>query len=95
MTNGIFVFQSKYIANMLKKYGFSDCKSAKTPMSSSTSIGASPNGADVNATMFLGMIGSLLYFTASHTDIMFVTILCARYQANHKESHLHVISFVF
>jgi hypothetical protein len=34
------------------------------------------------------MIGSLLYLTASRPDIMFFIYLCARYQANHKESHL-------
>jgi hypothetical protein len=34
------------------------------------------------------MIGSLLYLTASRQDIIFSVCLCARYQANPKESHL-------
>ena len=33
------------------------------------------------------MIGSLLYLTASRPDIMFSVCMCARYQANPKESH--------
>ena len=34
------------------------------------------------------MIGYLLYLTTSHPDIMFSVCLCARFQANPKESHL-------
>ena len=41
------------------------------------------------------MIGSLLYLTTSHLNIMFATILCARYQANPKESHLYAIKRIF
>ena len=41
------------------------------------------------------MIGSLLYLTASRPDIMFSTCLCARFQANPKESHLKVVKRIF
>jgi len=46
------------------------------------------SGIEVNQTMFRGMIGSLLYLTASRPDIMQSVCVCARYQANPKESHL-------
>ncbi|XP_023737488.1 uncharacterized protein LOC111885462 [Lactuca sativa] len=95
ITNGIFVCQNKSIANMLKKYGFSDCEPVKTPMSSSTSIGTDPSGIDVNATLFQGTIGSIIYLIVSRPYIMFATILCARYQASPKESHLHNVKRIF
>ena len=41
------------------------------------------------------MIGSLLYLTASRKDIMFATCLCARFQANLKESHLIAVKRIF
>ncbi|PKU87156.1 Retrovirus-related Pol polyprotein from transposon TNT 1-94 [Dendrobium catenatum] len=41
------------------------------------------------------MIGSLLYLTASRPDIMFSVCLCARFQADPKESHLTVIKRIF
>jgi len=44
-------------------------------------------GKNVDQTKYRGLIGSLLYLTASGPDIMFVVCLCARYQANPKESH--------
>ncbi|GKB84550.1 hypothetical protein Tco_0956822 [Tanacetum coccineum] len=41
------------------------------------------------------MIGSLMYLIASKPDIQFSTCLCARYQANPKESHLIVVKRIF
>ncbi|XP_070035307.1 secreted RxLR effector protein 161-like [Nicotiana tomentosiformis] len=38
--------------------------------------------------MYRGIIGSLLYLTASRPDIVFSIGLCARFQSNPKESHL-------
>jgi len=40
---------------------------------------------------YRGMIGSLLCLTASRPDIMLSVCLCARYQANPKESHLTAV----
>src|ERR1043165_7855474 len=37
------------------------------------------------------MIGSLLFLTASHPDIMFSVCMCARYQSCPNESHLKVV----
>ncbi|GJU29821.1 hypothetical protein Tco_1173410 [Tanacetum coccineum] len=51
-------------------------------------LGPDINGKAVNKTKYRGMIGSLMYLTASRPDIQFSTCLCARYQANSKESHL-------
>ena len=45
-------------------------------------------GKGADQTKYRGLIGSLLYFIASRPDIMFVVCLCARFQANPKESHL-------
>ncbi|GJR67818.1 hypothetical protein Tco_0013883 [Tanacetum coccineum] len=41
------------------------------------------------------MIGSLMYLTASRPEIQFSTYLCARYQANPKESYLIVVKRIF
>ena len=44
---------------------------------------------------YRGMIGSLLYLTASRPDIMFNVCLCAHFQSNPKESHLLDVKRVF
>ena len=46
----------------------------------------------VDVKKYRGMIGSLLYLTASRPDIMFSVCMCARYQSNPKESHLKLSS---
>nr|GEX66647.1 retrovirus-related Pol polyprotein from transposon TNT 1-94 [Tanacetum cinerariifolium] len=53
------------------------------------------SGVYVNETQFRGMIGSLMYLTASRPDIQFSTCLCARYQANPTESHLMAVKRFF
>lgn len=45
-------------------------------------------GSSVNQKLYKGMIGSLLYLTTSIPDIIFSVGLCARFQANPKESYL-------
>ena len=50
---------------------------------------------DVNQKLYRGMIGSLLYLTASRLDIMFCVCLCARFQACPKESHLIALKRIF
>ncbi|XP_068498213.1 secreted RxLR effector protein 161-like [Phaseolus vulgaris] len=64
------------------------CKEASTPMPSSCYMDVDVAGKEVDQTKYRGLIGSLLYLIASRPDIMFVVCLCARFQANPKESHL-------
>nr|GEX24852.1 hypothetical protein [Tanacetum cinerariifolium] len=54
-------------------------------------LGPDLNGKAVNETQYRGMIGSLMYLTASRTDIQFLTCLYARYHENPKESRLIVV----
>ena len=95
LPDGIFINQGKYIVDLLKKFGYSDSSPAKTPMTTAHHLTADSSGADVNSTSYRAMIGSLLYLTASRPDIMFATSMCARYQANPKESHLHAVKRIF
>ncbi|GJY79119.1 retrovirus-related pol polyprotein from transposon TNT 1-94 [Tanacetum coccineum] len=47
----------------------------------------------VDSTKYRGKIGSLLYLTASRTDIMFSVCLCPRFQEAPKTSHLEAVEF--
>ena len=64
-----------------------DCKEAATPIATNCLIDADEAGQSVDSTKYRGLIGSLLYVTASRPDIQFEVCLCARFQANPKESH--------
>ncbi|GJW14881.1 retrovirus-related pol polyprotein from transposon TNT 1-94 [Tanacetum coccineum] len=95
MEDGIFFNQSKYIKEMFKKFGLEDSKPMKTPMSSDTKLTKDEECESVDSTKYRGMIGSLLYLTASRPDIMFSVCLCARFQEAPKTSHLEAVKRIF
>jgi hypothetical protein len=92
---GIYISQSKYVHDILERFGFTDCKSAVTPISTSTSLTADSEGESVDQHQYRAMIGSLMYLTASRPDIMFPVCLCARFQAAPKVSHLMAVKRIF
>nr|GEX81707.1 copia protein [Tanacetum cinerariifolium] len=48
-------------------------------------------GKVVDSSHYRGMIGTLLYLTASRHDLQFAICMCARYQARPTEKHLHAV----
>ncbi|KAJ9566556.1 hypothetical protein OSB04_002522 [Centaurea solstitialis] len=88
---GIFINQCKYANDLLKKYKLHDAFPMRTPMAPNLKLHKNLSGQFVECKLYRGMIGSLLYLTTSRPDIMFSTCICARYQANPKESHLSVV----
>lgn len=88
---GIMIHQQKYIKELMKKFGMENAKVNDTPMGTNTRLDEDLKGTPVNQTLYRGMIGSLLYLTASRPDIAFSVGLCARFQANPKESHLSAV----
>ncbi|XP_070002827.1 uncharacterized mitochondrial protein AtMg00810-like [Nicotiana sylvestris] len=88
---GIFISQSKYTKELIKKFGMENVKAIGTPMSPTTVLDDDNNGKMVDETMYRGMIGSLLYLTANRPDIMFSVCKCARFQSVPKESHLTAV----
>ncbi|GJR62209.1 hypothetical protein Tco_1504371 [Tanacetum coccineum] len=54
-----------------------------------------PLGIPVDQTRYRGMVGSLMYLTASRPDLVFVVCMCARYQAKPTKKHLEAIKRVF
>ncbi|GJR80144.1 retrovirus-related pol polyprotein from transposon TNT 1-94 [Tanacetum coccineum] len=72
-----------------------DSKPMKTPMSSDTKLMKDEECESVDSTKYRGMIGSLLYLTASRPDIMFSICLCAHFQEDPKTSHLEAVKRIF
>ncbi|WVZ81127.1 hypothetical protein U9M48_028543 [Paspalum notatum var. saurae] len=84
---GTFVHQSKYTRDLLRKFEMADASPQMTPMSTSTALDADEDGKEVDQKVYPGMIGSLLYLTATRLDIQFAVGLCARFQLSPRESH--------
>ncbi|GJZ98100.1 putative ribonuclease H-like domain-containing protein [Tanacetum coccineum] len=93
--DGIFISQDKYVIEILKKFGFTDVKTASTPMQTQKSLLKDKEDEEVDVHLYRSMIGSLMYLTSSRPDIMFAVCACARYQVNPKVSHLHGLKRIF
>ena len=85
---GIFISQSTYAKNLVKKFGLESASPVRTPMSPNVKLTIDLLGKSVDSSLYKSMIGSLLYLTASRPDISYNVGVCARYQANPKESHM-------
>ncbi|GJS49942.1 hypothetical protein Tco_0600063 [Tanacetum coccineum] len=64
-------------------------------MSSETKLTQDKDKESVDNIKYRGMIGSLLYLTASRSDIMFSVCLCAHFQEDPKTSHLESVKRIF
>nr|GFA67100.1 copia protein [Tanacetum cinerariifolium] len=92
---GIFINQSKYAYEIVKKYGLSSTDSVDTPMIENKKLDEDLQGRPVDATLYRGMIGSSMYLTASRPGLSYDACLCARYQAKPTEKHLQAIKRIF
>ncbi|GJW17184.1 ribonuclease H-like domain-containing protein [Tanacetum coccineum] len=70
--DGIFISQDKYVIEILKKFGFSDVKTASTPMETHKPLFKDIDGEDVDEHMYRSMIGSLMYLNSSRPDIIYL-----------------------
>ncbi|GJT67672.1 retrovirus-related pol polyprotein from transposon TNT 1-94 [Tanacetum coccineum] len=68
LKDGIFFNQSKYIKEMLKKFGLEDSKPIKTPMSSETKLPRDEDEESVDDTKYRGLIGveTIVYTDSDH-----------------------------
>ena len=93
--DGVYVHQTKYTKELLKKFKLEDCKVMNTPMHPTCTLSKDHTGSNVDQNLYRGMLGSLLYLTASMPDILFSVCLSARFQSDPMESHLTVVKRIF
>nr|GEV20694.1 putative ribonuclease H-like domain-containing protein [Tanacetum cinerariifolium] len=93
--DGMFISQDKYVAEILRKFGLTDRKSASTPIDTKKPLLKDRDGEDVDVHNYMSMIGSLMYLTSSRPDIMFAVFACAHFHVTPKASHLHAVKRIF
>jgi hypothetical protein len=91
LQDGTFISQTKYIQDILNKFGMKDAKPIKTPMGTNGHLDLDTRGKSVDQKVYRSMIGPLLYLCASRPDIMLSVCMCARFQADPKEVHLRAM----
>ncbi|GJU77069.1 retrovirus-related pol polyprotein from transposon TNT 1-94 [Tanacetum coccineum] len=91
----IFINQSNYALEIIKKYGMLSSDPVDTAMVDKSKLDKDLQGKPVDLTYYRGMIGSLMYLTFSIPDLVFAVCMCARYQAKPIEKHLHAVKRIF
>nr|GEZ84069.1 hypothetical protein [Tanacetum cinerariifolium] len=66
---------SKYILDILKRFGMENCDTVSTSMVEQAKLKFDLAGKPVDHTYYRSMIGSVMYVTSSRPDIMFATCL--------------------
>ncbi|GKA40496.1 putative ribonuclease H-like domain-containing protein [Tanacetum coccineum] len=87
--------QDKYVYKILRKFNYSDVKSASNPTDLEKPLVKDGDAADVDEHLYRSMIGSLMYLTSSRPDIMFSVCACIRFQVSPKSSHLLAVKRIF
>lgn len=80
--------QSKYVNNVVKKFGLERERHNSTPVVTHIMLAKDDQGTDINQSHYRNMIGSLLYLTSSLLDITFSIGVRDSYQTKPKVSHL-------
>ncbi|GKC66375.1 putative ribonuclease H-like domain-containing protein, partial [Tanacetum coccineum] len=70
--DGIFISHDKYVSKILKKFNYTDVKSASTPVDLEKTLVKDGDVDDVDVHLYRSMIGSLMYLTASRPDIIYL-----------------------
>nr|GEW55409.1 integrase, catalytic region, zinc finger, CCHC-type, peptidase aspartic, catalytic [Tanacetum cinerariifolium] len=71
------------------------CDYVDTPLVEKSKLDEDIQGKPVDATLYRGMIGSLMYLTSSRPDLTYAVYLCAQYHANPTEKNLNAVKRIF
>nr|GFA39957.1 retrotransposon protein, putative, unclassified [Tanacetum cinerariifolium] len=93
--SGIFINQSKYVHEILKKYGLNTSDIVGTQMDIKDKLDLDQIGTPLDAMKYRSMIGALMYLTSSRPNIVHATCVCARYQAHPTKKHLKEVKRIF
>jgi hypothetical protein len=88
LQEGTFISQTKYIQDILNKFGMKDAKPIKTPMGTNGHLDLDTGGKSIDQKIYRSMIKSLLYLCASRSDIMLSVCMCVRFQAYRRGNSL-------
>jgi hypothetical protein len=84
---GIFICQTNYANEVLKRFRMLNCKPTATPMTTGIKLNKYDEGSYVDPTLYKRLVGSLMYLTTTRPDIMFAVSLISRFMETPKSTH--------
>ena len=92
---GIFISQTKYLKNLLKRFGLETCKPIGTPMVTRHKLSKKDEMPTIEQKKYRSMIGGLQYLNHTRPDIENAVGIIARFQADPRETHYVVVKRIF
>ena len=80
---------------MLNKFEMEYCKPVSTPMVTRCNLIKEDESKETNQSLYISMIGNLIYVTTSRLDTMQAVGIVGRFQDAPKETHVHVVKQIF
>lgn len=90
----IFIHQRKYASTLLKRFGLQDCKPVSIPLVPNGKLRKDDDSGAADEAQYRKIVGSLLYFTATRLDIMYVACLLARFMHCPTNKHYGIVKRV-
>lgn len=85
---GFFISQSKYIKELLKKFGLENSKPMCTPMTTGCKLKKDDKSSKEDESQYKSIFRGLLYLIGTRPNIMYAVYLADRFQQESKESHI-------
>jgi hypothetical protein len=79
LEDGMFISQTKYTHDLLKKFGMNKVKPIKILMGTNGYLDLDMGGKSIDQKIYHSMVDSLIYLCASRHDIMLSVCMCARF----------------
>ena len=93
-TSGIFVGQKRYVEAMLQRFHMIDCNVVQNPIVLGTKLTKDTSGKKVDNTRLKQIVGSLMYLSNTHLNLMNVVSLISRFMESPTEAHLQTVKRV-
>ncbi|XP_057870060.1 uncharacterized mitochondrial protein AtMg00810-like [Cryptomeria japonica] len=91
-SEGIFISQAKYVADLLQKFNMVACKALATPIALGEKLTKEDASPKVDTTRY--RIGSLMYLTTTRPDIMYVVSVISRFMRDPQVTLVGCFGFV-
>ncbi|CAL9000527.1 unnamed protein product [Prunus brigantina] len=91
----LFISQTRYAVDLLKRFNMTDCKPCPTPLPSDTRLSCMDGDPLSDPSTYRSMVGGLQYLTLSRPDISFAVNQVCQFMHNPRSSHLQVVKRIF
>lgn len=92
--HGVALCQSGYASKILDKLGMSDCNPTQAPIEEKLKLSKASKSAEVDATQYRSLVGSLRYLVHTRPDICYAVGIVSRFMERPTTEHLAAVKHI-